>query len=116
MNIADFMKRVFHKSDTNKSSSLLERINSSMDLLVQKSQNFNSKYEQNRNEIEEIAKEAKNIKPSKKIFSAKLEQAILGNITAVSSACDELLSGNEKQSIKEKIDSLKIVISQRAAL
>ena len=117
MKITDFMKRVFQKSGKKKENSgLLDRINLSMNLLVQKSQNLNSQFDEEKNQISELAEEAKKLASSNEIFSAKLEQDILGNITAVSSACDSVLSGSNESAIKETLASLKTVLAQRMAL
>lgn len=117
MGIAGFMKRVFQKSGKkNESSGLLDRINLSMNLLVQKSQNLNSQFSEEKKQIAALAEEAKKIASSDEIFSAKLEQDILGNITVASSACDSVLSGGGGSAIKEALASLKTVIAQRTAL
>lgn len=117
MKITDFMKRLFQKSGNKKENSdLLERIDLSMNLLVQKSQNLNSQFDEEKKQIAELAEEAKKIAGSNEIFSAKLEQDILGNITAVSSACDSVLSGSNESAVKETLASLKTVLAQRKAL
>lgn len=117
MRITDFMKRLFQKSGKkNENSGLLDRINLSMNLLVQKSQNLNSQFDEEKKQIAELAEEAKKLAGSPEIFSAKLEQDILGNITAVSSACDSVLSGSNESAVKETLASLKTVLAQRMAL
>ena len=52
----------------------------------------------------------------KDIFSAKLEQEILGKITTASSACEASLVGKGDNNLKEAVASLKTVINQRTAL
>ncbi|MGN0728993.1 hypothetical protein [Treponema sp.] len=117
MGIANFVKNFFYKSKRkNQKSGLLDRIHISMELLVQKSENLNSQFNEEKKQIEELALEAGKIVSSDEIFSAKLEQDILGNITAVSSACDSALSGGNNSAVKEALASLKTVISQRIAL
>ena len=72
--------------------------------------------DEEKKQIAELAEEAKKIGGSPEIFSAKLEQDILGNITAVSSACDSVLSGSNESAVKETLASLKTVLAQRMAL
>ena len=66
MRITDFMKRLFQKSGKkNENSDLLDRINLSMNLLVQKSQNLNSQFDEEKKQIAELAEEAKKLGNSK---------------------------------------------------
>ncbi len=116
MGILNFFRKAKKSAGENPDDSLLSRINFSMDLLVQKSQNLGEQFAGQKKEIEEIAAEAKKIRQSDEIFSAKLEQDILGNITAVSSACDDMLSGREISAEKNPLASLKTSVSQRRAL
>ena len=116
MGIANLFKGLFKKHKMEGGSVLLERINFSMDLLVQKSRNLNSQYEDEKKQIAEIAQTARTIRESSVIFSAKLEQDILGKITAVSSVCDAVLAGRQGKSMKQSVEALKTAISQRLAL
>lgn len=117
MGIAHFVKSIFKKPEEQKktSDSLLDRINASMELLVQKSRNLNDQFSEEKEEIMRIAEDARSIRESEEIFSAKLEQDILGNITAVSSACDAALSGRSQCAVKESLLQLKAVVAQRLA-
>lgn len=111
-----FVKSIFKKSEKEeKASSLLDRINASMELLVQKSRNLNEQFSQEKEEIMRIAEDARRIQESGEIFSAKLEQDILGNITAVSSACEAVLSGRSRSAVKESLAPLKAAVAQRLA-
>ncbi len=84
---------------------------------MQKANNLNDQqFEDEKKEITKIAEIAASIKISRKIFSVKLEQEILGHITTVSSACDSLLSGSSETGIKSEISALKAAITQRASL
>ena len=116
MGIANLFKGFFKKGKMEGGSVLLERINFSMDLLVQKSRNLNSQFEDEKQQIADIANTARTIRESSVIFSAKLEQDILGKITAVSSVCDAVLAGRPNKTMKQSIESLKAAVSQRLAL
>lgn len=117
MAINTILKRIFNKKEEKISSpSLIEEINKHVSLLVEKSKNLNENFEEEKTEILEIAKEAANIKESKEILAAKLEQDILGRITATSSACESGIAGKVNINIKKEISLLKAKLSQRSAL
>ena len=116
MGIANLFKGFSKKGKMEGESGLLDQINFSMDLLVQKSRNLNSQFEDEKKQIAEIADTARTIRDSGVIFSAKLEQDILGKITAVSSVCDAVLAGRPVNNMQQTIESLKAAISQRLAL
>lgn len=78
MRITDFMKRLFQKSGKkNENSDLLDRINLSMNLLVQKSQNLNSQFDEEKKQIAELAEEAKKLAGSPEIFLQSLSKTSL---------------------------------------
>lgn len=110
--------RLFKKSEEkNNEPSLIDKINLYMDLLLQKSSMLNNDYETEKQLIVDLAEEAKAFKIiDKDIFSAKLEQEILGKITTASSACEASLVGKGDDNLKEAVASLKTVINQRTAL
>lgn len=116
MGIANLFKGFSKKGKMEGESGLLEQINFSMDLLVQKSRNLNSQFEAEKQQIADIANTARTIRESGVIFSAKLEQDILGKITAVSSVCDAVLAGRPVNTMQQSIEALKAAISQRLAL
>ncbi|MCQ2241379.1 hypothetical protein [Treponema sp.] len=117
MAIANIIKNIFSKKEEKSSGpSLVEEINRHMTLLVEKSGNLNENFESEKAEIASIAKEAASIKESKEILAAKLEQDILGRITAVSSACELAIAGKSNDSVKKEISSLKAKMNQRSAL
>ena len=82
------VNKFFKKDEKSSGPSLVEQINSQMKLLVEKSGILNDQFESEKNEIASIALEAADLGESKEILAAKLEQDILGRITAVSSACE----------------------------
>lgn len=117
MAVADMIKNIFRKKEEKPAGpSLIEQINRHMVLLVEKSGNLNDTFELEKAEIASIAEEAASIEESKEILAAKLEQDILGRITAVSSACEQAIAGNARENVKKEISSLKAKMSQRSAL
>ena len=118
MALANIMKRIFSKKEEKPSGpSLVEQINRHMSLLVDKSGNLNDSFESEKAEIAVIAKEAASIEESKEILAAKLEQDILGRVTAVSSACELAIAGKATcETVKKEIVSLKAKMGQRSAL
>lgn len=110
--------KIFKKSEEkNSEPSLIDKINSYMDLLLQKSSMLNSDYDAEKQLIVELVEETKAFKIiDKDIFSAKLEQDILGKITTASSACESSLVGKDHDTLKAAIAALKTVINQRTAL
>ena len=110
------VNKFFKKDEKSSGPSLVEQINSQMKLLVEKSGILNDQFESEKNEIASIALEAADLGESKEILAAKLEQDILGRITAVSSACDLALSGTRGDGVKKEIANLSAKISQRCAL
>nr|WP_318710518.1 hypothetical protein [uncultured Treponema sp.] len=118
MALDNIIKSIFSKKEEKPSGpSLVEEINRHMTLLVEKSGNLNETFETEKSEIGAIAREAALIKESKEILAAKLEQDILGRITAVSSACELAIAGKAtSETVKKEIVSLKAKMNQRSAL
>ena len=113
MGIMNFLKDFFGKKDKPSDPTLIDRINTSMQLLIEKSGNLNDSFSEEKQAIRDIAEEASNFVELKDIFSAKLEQDILGQITKASFACDAALSGADSGNVKKCIASLKAVVNQR---
>ncbi|MBQ0040212.1 MAG: hypothetical protein KBS64_07295 [Treponema sp.] len=117
MSFADKIKSIFGKEEAKPSRpSLVDQINVHMNLLVQKSGILNDQFAKEKADIAAIAAEASALKESKEILAAKLEQDILGRITAVSSACELAIAGKQPENVKKEISSLKAKMSQRSAL
>ena len=120
MAFSDFIKGIFkaEKKESAKSTSpsLVDQIRTQMELLVEKSGNFNDLYSVEKRQIIQLSGEASLMEESNEILAAKLEQDILGRITAVSSACDLALSGTRGDGVKKEIANLSAKISQRCAL
>lgn len=110
------VNKFFKKDEKSSGSSLVEQINSQMKLLVEKSGILNDQFESEKNEIASIALEAADLGESKEILAAKLEQDILGRITAVSSACELAIAGKSRENVKKEISALKAKMGQRSAL
>lgn len=113
MGIMNFLKEAFGKKDKPSDPTLIDRINTSMQLLIEKSGNLNDSFSKEKQAIRDIAEEASKFVELKDIFSAKLEQDILGQITKASFACDAALSGADFGNVKKCIASLKAVVNQR---
>ena len=113
MGIMNFLKDFFGKKDKPSDPTLIDRINTSMQLLIEKSGNLNDSFSEEKQAIRDIAEEASKFVELKDIFSAKLEQDILGQITKASFACDAALSGADSSNVKKCIASLKAVVNQR---
>lgn len=117
-----FFNKLFgkNKSDKKKKSenmpSLIERIVSSMDLLVEKSGNLNSQFEDEKSEILKLSQNAKSLVLVDEILGAKLEQEILASITKVSFACDNALAGKNLEQVKANLSGLNSLMSQRLSL
>ena len=109
----NFLKEVFGKKGKPSDPTLIDRINTSMQLLIEKSGNLNDSFSEEKQTIRDIAEEASKFVELKDIFSAKLEQDILGQITKASFACDAALSGADSGNVKKCIASLKAVVNQR---
>lgn len=118
MALANIIKSIFSKKEEKPSGpSLVEEINRHMSLLVDKSRNLNDSFESEKSEIAAIAKEAASIEESREILAAKLEQDILGRVTAVSSACELAIAGKATgETVKREINSLKAKMGQRSVL
>lgn len=110
------VNKFFKKDEKSSGPSLVEQINSQMKLLVEKSGILNDQFESEKNEIASIALEAADLCESKEILAAKLEQDILGRITAVSSACELAIAGKSRENVKKEISALKAKMGQRSAL
>ena len=110
------VNKFFKKDEKSSGPSLVEQINSQMKLLVEKSGILNDQFESEKNEIASIALEAADLGESKEILAAKLEQDILGRITAVSSACELAIAGKSRENVKKEISVLKAKMGQRSAL
>ena len=110
------VNKFFKKDEKSSGPSLVEQINSQMKLLVEKSGILNDQFESEKNEIVSIALEAADLGESKEILAAKLEQDILGRITAVSSACELAIAGKSRENVKKEISALKAKMGQRSAL
>ena len=110
------VNKFFKKDEKSSGPSLVEQINSQMKLLVEKSGILNDQFESEKNEIASIALEAADLGESKEILAAKLEQDILGRITAVSSACELAIAGKSRENVKKEISALKGKMGQRSAL
>lgn len=119
ISLKNFFNGIFgkEKKEEKKSAfpSLVEQIRIQMNLLVEKSGNLNDQFAEEKRDIVLLAGEASFMEQSQEILAAKLEQDILGRITAVSSACDFALSDKEN-TVKKEIASLKAKMSQRCAL
>ena len=110
------VNKFFKKDEKSSGPSLVEQINSQMKLLVEKSGILNDQFESEKHEIASIALEAADLGESKEILAAKLEQDILGRITAVSSACELAIAGKSRENVKKEISALKAKMGQRSAL
>ncbi len=66
--------------------------------------------------ISSMAEQLKKLRGLDNITAAKMEQDILGKITAVSSSCDTVLSGGDNKELKKQLSALMTVINQRQAL
>lgn len=110
------VNKFFKEDEKSSGPSLVEQINSQMKLLVEKSGILNDQFESEKNEIASIALEAADLGESKEILAAKLEQDILGRITAVSSACELAIAGKSRENVKKEISALKAKMGQRSAL
>ncbi len=110
------VNKLFRKDEKSAGPSLVEQINSQMKLLVAKSGILNDQFESEKKEIASIAEEASALGESKEILAAKLEQDILGRITAVSSACELAIAGKARENVKKEISALKAKMGQRSAL
>lgn len=123
MAFGNLFSRLFRKKSDkriavkgNISTSLVERINSSMDLLVMKSVNLNEQWNSERETILKLRDDAKKFVEVDEILAAKFEQDILGSITALSSSCDAALAGKSDADVKKSLAALSSVISQRLSL
>lgn len=117
MPVSGFFSSLFAKKEKKPSGpSLVDQINYQMKLLVEKSGNLNDLYEAEKKSIFNLSQEAAGIQESDEILAAKLEQDILGRITAVSSACELAIAGKQPDAVKREINSLKAKLSQRSAL
>ena len=110
------VNKFFKKDEKSSGPSLVEQINSQMKLLVEKSGILNDQFESEKNEIASFALVAADLGESKEILAAKLEQDILGRITAVSSACELAIAGKSRENVKKEISALKAKMGQRSAL
>lgn len=114
MSIANFVRNMF-SGDQKKSTepTLLERIISAMAVLETKSELLNSSFDAEKKEIVSLKNEVENIEDSAEIAIAKVETQILGEITAVSSACDLALTGRDNDSLKKTVARLRNTVRQR---
>lgn len=117
MGVLETIKGVFGRKDEELTTvSLCQQINSSMELLLQKSGNLNDSFEEEKAEIAKLKEEVEKLGPSKEILAAKLEQDILGRLTTVSFACDKALMGKDDGEVKKSLYHLKTGIQQRLQL
>ena len=120
MAFSDFIKGIFktEKKESAKSTSpsLVDQIRTQMELLVEKSGNLNDLYSVEKRQIIQLSGEASLMEESNEILAAKLEQDILGRITAVSSACELAIAGKSRENVKKEISALKAKMGQRSAL
>ncbi len=118
MQLSNFFRRIFtgfSRKDV-KVRSLVDQIDMNLETILVKSANLGSQFEEEKKEIEKLREDFKKVSESKDLFSAKLEQDILGKITAFSSDCDKSLSGDENCNIKESLGALKTAIAQRLSI
>ena len=123
MSIADFFGNLFktkkRRSNDNPESPLtansLERIKYAMGRLVQKAATLNDSWQEQKTALVQIQQITDTFVLSSEIASAKMEQDILGKITAVSSSCDRVIAGNKDVDFAAQVQALQTVVNQRKA-
>ncbi len=123
MSIADFFGNLFktkkRRSNDNPESPLtansLERIKYAMGRLVQKAATLNDSWQEQKTALVQIQQITDTFVLSNEIASAKMEQDILGKITAVSSSCDRVIAGNKDVDFAAQVQALQTVVNQRKA-
>lgn len=118
MTIKDVLTAIIGNSDKNenKQPTLVEEISNSMQILVQKSDTLNDSWQTEKQILQELEEEVKSISTKNEILSAKFEQDILGQITAVSTSCDRALFDKENSDFSAQVKSLQTLIKQRKAM
>lgn len=115
MAVKDFFKRLFTKREEPPSETL-DRIKSSLNILMQKADNLSGRFENEKHTIEEIVAEAGKASPSANVRAAKFEQDILTSLTSASGALDEVLTGADSAGLSEALNSLRSLVRQRARM
>ena len=91
-------------------------MNHSMARLVHKAQTLNSSWQKEKDTLQMLMQTISGFVLSDEIASAKMEQDILGKITAVSSACDRAIAGNSDVDLSAQVQSLVTAVNQRKAI
>ena len=92
---------------------LIKQIRDSLGMLNLKANSLNENFVEQKKLISFLAEDVKYLSPVDSAGAVKLEQDILGAITATSSACDTLLSGSDGLELKKQLGSLENLIKQR---
>ncbi len=118
MTIKDVLTAIIGNSDKNenKQPTLVEGIYNAMQLLVQKCDTLNDSWHTEKQILQELEEEVKSISTKNEILSAKFEQDILGQITAVSASCDRALFDKENSDFSSQVKSLQTLVKQRKAM
>jgi len=121
MTLKNIFSKSFKQSEKSKKEDeancvLLKQIASSMEELCSKAQMMNDSCKEQKDNIQSIKAELNELTGLSNITAAKMEQDILGKITAVSSSCDTVLSGGTNEDLKKQLSSLMSSVNQRKAL
>ncbi len=111
-----FFKNLFNKKKKQTSSdTLIIKICSSLELLLEKSTTLNENFNEEKNKLQTMNEKSKLLVPIEEILSAKMEQELLTKITSTSFACDMALTGSEND-FCENLNALETLLNQRLAL
>src|SRR5574344_361048 len=95
----------------------IKRIQTSMAMLSLKASSLTDVYTDEKKKILFLVEETNTLLPADDLAaSSKVEQVILGSITAVSSACDATLAGSTGSELSKQRSSLETLIKQRKAM
>ncbi len=113
-NIFNFSKRTSPESLKAAQESMLNIINA-FGNLDEKAKNLEDKYPAQKDFIHKFFEETKKIEPSVSVRAGKFEQALLLQITKVSSSIDKIFLSNDVRSLDSELKTLERYVRVRTA-
>ncbi len=106
-------KKENKKEDFKHAASQKMQMESYFELLLAKISSLNDDYSSIKKQCRELYEKIKELSLSDDVAAIKLEHDIFSKVTAVSSACDTVLSGGSAQELLKQMSSLETTVKQR---
>lgn len=106
----------FRKENQKQSEKAVVQMCNQFETLAFKATSLNESYIEQKNLIESLRDQVKNIVPLTDIGAAKIEQDIICKITMVSSLCDSVIAGNDGTEFVKQVQALEVLVKQRSVL